>query len=153
NEVLLHELDTQAYNLSYFKRKLDLEIRRAHKGVHDVCLFYFAIDPLDQIITDHKIKKHIIINTTSCLLEKFPDPYIVGHVDNGQWLVIATSDFLHVGSDVPAIASQLTEHLNHELSSQGLAAVAQITSRVIKDLKSFKNSDDVLETVGSDSIL
>ncbi len=148
NEVLIHELDTNAYNVTYFKRKLDLEIKHAHKAKSDVKLFYFALPQLDKKITDHMHKKLLISQSTNFLLDLFPDPYILGHIHDGHWLVISQSDYLHVSGDVPLIAEQFKDYVMLLLSRMEMPLKVDVVSKAFENLELFKNSDEILDSLG-----
>ncbi|MFH1356880.1 MAG: PAS domain S-box protein, partial [bacterium] len=148
NEVLLHELDTNAYNVSYFQRKLDLEIRHTHKEQVAAVLFYFALPKLDTSVSAPLQKKDIVSEATGFLIEQFPDPYIVGHVDNGHWLVITQGDFLNIKDEIHVIEEQFASFIDELTRKLKIEKKITVVSQVITDLRKYSSSVELFHELG-----
>jgi PAS domain S-box-containing protein len=148
NEVLLHELDTNAYNISYFQRKLDLEIRHAHKEQMAVVMFFFSLPDLVTSVSSPIHKKDIVSEATGFLIEQFPDPYIVGHIDDGHWLVITQGDFLNIKDEINVIEEQFSGFINELKQQFKITNNIPVASQVIPDLKKYSSSFELFSSLG-----
>lgn len=143
NDILLKDLGSNAYNLAYLKRKIDLEIKHAQKGQSDVCLYYFAITDVEKKLPEQILRRAVLAQITGLLLQKFPDPHVVGILRDGHWLVIVEGEGVEVVEKPDALAGELSRAVGSFVAD----AKVDVMCREVTDFKKYRNSEDLIRKV------
>ena len=138
---MLKEIGSNLYNFSYLKRKLDIEIKHAKKAQSDVFFLYFGIPNFDQQIAEHGLRRAFLTQIARFLLDKFPEPHIVGNLHDGHWLVILQEEILSFQEGVSEHAKQMQDLINHSFPELNI----KVSHHEIHNLKKFKNSEELIE--------
>ncbi|MBF0104656.1 MAG: PAS domain S-box protein [Deltaproteobacteria bacterium] len=143
NDILLKDLTSNAYNLSYLKRKIDLEIKHAKRMQSEVRMIHIGIKDFDQQVSALTLKKAVQEKSVRYLTQKFPEPHIVGNLKLGSWLVILQGNTHDMPKNFRNFCEQMSVFLNEEFSVVKL----EVAFMEFVDIKKYNNSQDLMKAI------
>lgn len=143
NDLILKGVDTDIYNESYIARKLDLEIRHAHRMQNDCGVCVFFLKDYEDLFQGVAQQKNFQVRVADAMMLKFPDPYIVGFLTGGFWIVIAPTKI----SDNDLELNKFQQELNLILQDESHLKTTKFRQVIFNDLRQFQSSDDMVEVL------
>jgi hypothetical protein len=127
-QALITDGGSGTYRSDYLRRKLDVEIRRAARGVVAAGLGAVTLRP-----------PTAEASFSDWLMARFPEPHLVGANGGGSWLILFSPE----GPEPPS-ADELRDEVTAFLSGLSKSGTAGVTTRIVMDLRSFRNAEAAL---------
>lgn len=144
NEVLLKDMASHAYQASYLKRKIDLEIRRAKRSPSQVSIVSLKLDGLDHVpVPAAKIKK-LVSAINEMLLTEYPEPNVLGILEDGHWVAVCPGDISDFSKGTSWIAAPVAQMVESYLPGKNVIPVVKEEN----NLAQYQDVDELIAVLG-----
>jgi hypothetical protein len=144
NEVLLKDMASHAYQASYLKRKIDLEIRRAKRSPSQVSVVSLKLDGLDHVpVPAAKIKK-LVSAINEMLLIEYPEPNVLGILEDGHWIAVCPGEVSDFSKGASWIAAPVTQMVENYLPGTCIIPVVKEENNLAK----YQDVDELIAVLG-----
>ena len=144
NEVLLKDMASHAYQASYLKRKIDLEIRRAKRSPSQVSIVSLKLDGLDHVpVPAAKIKK-LVSAINEMLLTEYPEPNVLGILEDGHWIAVCPGEVAPFSKGASWIAAPVAQMIESDLPGKSVTPVVKEEN----DLAKYQDVDELIAALG-----
>lgn len=144
NDIILKGLGADTYNLSYIRRKLDLEIKHVHRLQSESKVVFLGLPQFEKKVLANEDRKEVLAAATKTVTEKFSKLHIVGQLGNGKWLVILQEGIVDAADEMETFGQQMQGQLQDQFPKFNL----KVKTQLFEDLSLFQKADELLLQVG-----
>jgi hypothetical protein len=148
NDVLLKDVSSHAYQFSYLKRKLDLEINRAKRSLSQVAILSLILKCFSPTQSESRAIKSVLSEINELLLQEYPDPHVLGLVRDGHWVIVVQNDGTKISRNSEVVAAMVLQILKgHDVSKSWDIMVKEET-----DLKIYQSGDELITILAGQAL-